>query len=371
MLVDGKSASSSVRATPRRLDWVEVGRGLAALGVVIAHYNPTPNSGLFVLGRDLGSYAVEFFFTLSGFIIFFVHGRELGQPEALGRYGWRRLCRVLPTYWIMLAAALVFNQTIQNPSARIHLNVVELLRQTFLIPNTDLLIGPAWTLRHELLFYAMFALIIVSRRFGLAIFAAWMVACLANLVIFGLPPGQIWTPEGIFFHHYNLDFACGMAIALAARRPILPALTAIAGAIGIVLCGLSATLLPHAVLVNVLGHKALFCGILGLLVLLSRRGVEAPGWGVRLGAMSYALYISHITVGVAFNGALKHLHVREAIPIGLLFAIDIAVAVTFAGLFFSVVEKPMLKRLYAAWDARRPTPERIAPAGTVAADQGV
>lgn len=356
-------------AATRRLDWIEVGRGAAALGVVLSHYDPFNHDGPLFFIRAFGGWGVEFFFCLSGFIIFYVHGRELGEPRAIGRYLWRRGCRILPTYWIVLIAALIFNQTLQNPAVRLDLSPGLLVRQFLLWPDTDLVIGPGWTLRHELLFYGVFALCILSRRAGLSLFALWMGACLSHLLIDGPPPGQIWTPMGIVLHHYNLDFALGMGIAWATRAGHVERLAKPAALLAIALVAIRVAGLAPGIVYLLVSLKLIFAAILMGLILLSRRGVSAPKAGVTLGAASYALYISHILIGIFVSGGLKHLQLRAAIPPLVLFAGQTAAAVMVALLLFRYVENPLLQRLYAIWDGR--SKPRSVPGGSIAADQGV
>ena len=353
----GKRAS----AVAQRLSWIEVGRGLAALSVVFVHYRadrfPTGATPSFFALQNLGAHAVEFFFVLSGFIIFHVHGHELGAPHAVKRYAWRRLSRVLPIYWLVMTGALLFNQTFQNPAYRASIDLVYLARQILLLPGDFLLIGPAWTLRHELLFYLMFGLAILHRWIGLTIFATWMAAAMAMLALRGLPDGQVTDAAGIFLHHYNIDFLIGAAIAWCAQRSRIPLAAAVLVALAaIVLVAGSAIGIDPGVARAVIS-KLVFGFTLCACVGLSRGGVRAPGALILLGGMSYALYISHETIGVMFRGGLKRAGLAKWSESDLTLALGIGIALLCGYVLHRMFERPLLRRLYAvSWAQPRKIP---------------
>ncbi|MFX8653275.1 acyltransferase family protein, partial [Acinetobacter baumannii] len=60
---------------------------------------PAQFSSIFLWGR----WGVCFFFVLSGFIIAHVHWKDLGSPDRVSGFLWRRLVRIFPTYWLALA----------------------------------------------------------------------------------------------------------------------------------------------------------------------------------------------------------------------------------------------------------------------------
>ncbi len=47
-------------------------------------------------GFGFGHAGVDFFFVLSGFIIMHAHATDIGKPERLSRYLWRRVTRIYP-----------------------------------------------------------------------------------------------------------------------------------------------------------------------------------------------------------------------------------------------------------------------------------
>lgn len=115
---------------------------------------------------------------LSGFIIVHAHAKDIGRPEALGNYVGRRFAKVWPTCWIITAAFVVLlslgigSQPLPaDPVAWLSaLSLIRFSRDTPPLPV-------AWTLFHEVAFYAVFSVLIVHRRAGIAALGVWAVLC--------------------------------------------------------------------------------------------------------------------------------------------------------------------------------------------------
>ena len=88
--------------------YIQAGRGIAAMMVVLFHIGASFaaqkyfHEPLFAQIFRFGSSGVEFFFVLSGFIIYFAHRKDFSQPQRLGRFLLRRALRLYPTYWLLL-----------------------------------------------------------------------------------------------------------------------------------------------------------------------------------------------------------------------------------------------------------------------------
>src|ERR1700733_9666444 len=171
----------------KHLDGIQSCRAVAALLVVVYHnaiiYFPL-YTGLFDLKTqfrsggpsffDFGHAGVDFFFVLSGFIILWVHQADIGRPDRFSRYFWRRTIRIYPTYWVVLALLLPIYFIRPDMGGGYERDPSEILQSFLLFPQAHLPIVPAsWTLSHELLFYAIFAVLLFNRRAGLLLLGAW------------------------------------------------------------------------------------------------------------------------------------------------------------------------------------------------------
>ena len=206
---------------------------LAAIAVVLYHAN------LIVAGRlgagaalplDFASHGVDFFFILSGFVICFAHAGDVGRPERLRDYAVKRAVRLYPIAWVVVLCYVVLRAAAGHwpKSAWAVINSL-----TFLPGSVEPIPGVIWTLRHEVLFYCLFAAVIASRRLGLAVLALWLLGCAGASVaaLTGHPaPGLL----PFFLSAYHFDFLLGAGLAaLHARKSFQPSLAPLAVALAV------------------------------------------------------------------------------------------------------------------------------------------
>lgn len=159
------------------LNGLQGGRAVAAIMVAIFHANvfllPTGFYGGQTAGAvfNFGYAGVEFFFVLSGFIMLLVHRRDFGHAEQAGAFLKKRVLRIYPIYWLVLLflLAIYFASPGRGPD---HAREPMAIVTSFLLwPTVQ---GPimqvAWTLQHEMLFYLVFAVMILHLRIGIAVF---------------------------------------------------------------------------------------------------------------------------------------------------------------------------------------------------------
>lgn len=333
-----------------RIALVEFGRGIAALLVLLVHaggmMRPEQYSGQPAFD-DLfskGFVGVDFFFVLSGFIICYVHYRDMNCPERLPRYAWRRLTRVLPTYWVVFIAALAMNLLLQREKATV--TPVWLVEQWFMVPPAQLFVGPAWTLQFELLFYTLFATVLLNRRLGLALLGLWFVTVHAVRLLHGDVGDALDDPSWLkmLVHPYNNNFLLGMALGLAMRqgRGVRLLTLAFAAVSAAFLITWANTGIDWHNYPRFIGVGFICATILGVLLLLSPRVSTLPDWMTFLGAISYSLYLSHIfTVGY-FYAVAARLGLFAILPQEVLFFMALGVAMLTSWLLYRLVEKPVL-----------------------------
>jgi exopolysaccharide production protein ExoZ len=197
-----------------KLAGIEAARGVAASLVVVYHAARHMDLACRVpVLRALlqfGHAGVDVFFVLSGFIILFVHFEDVGRPQRLGRYVSRRVSRVLPVYWVALALTILLGVVAGHgwPGG------FSVLWSALLLPSwSEPLLGVAWTLQYEVVFYAVFAVLILNRRAGMVLMAAWLL----GVVAVSVGVGGAGVPPSIC-SAYDLEFFLGMAVAIWVRR---------------------------------------------------------------------------------------------------------------------------------------------------------
>ncbi|CAO5170743.1 acetyltransferase [Frankia sp. AiPs1] len=211
-------------------------RAIAALTVVVVH---TSFPAGFTTSSSLGPYiaraeaGVEVFFLISGFLLYrpFVAARLAGAPApASGGYLVRRLMRIFPLYWLVLAVTL---NTVSDQRIGVHglTGVIQtaLLVQGYRADWAIQGLTQAWTLDIEVAFYLavpVYAWLLGRRRrtpraqvrVELAALAAGFLA--AKVVHFVLIPRRHgWTSGSNVWLPVWWDlFAMGMALAVISAQ---------------------------------------------------------------------------------------------------------------------------------------------------------
>ena len=328
-------------------------RAVAALLVVFYH----TSHGIFRLPKyfghkpfgpifDFGFAGVDFFFVLSGFIIMYAHARDLGEPRRLGAYLWKRFSRVYPAYWIVLAAILPVYFLIPDFGLASQRDPDVIARAIFLFPHPDgyPVLGVAWTLVNEIFFYAFFALLILNKRFGIAIFLAW-----SGLVIaypwYGPGYGPGTYPASFLFSAYYLRFLAGLVVALVVQRWQVP-MPRVVAAVGVALfltTGLADSyygpLLERTRMIGFTLGSALM--IAGLVQAEKWNLIAMPRWLVYLGNASYSIYLVHFLALSILAKLAKAVHLDAMLPGTVLFSLHIFGAVGVGCLFHHLIEKPL------------------------------
>jgi exopolysaccharide production protein ExoZ len=290
-----------------RLDGVEAGRGIAALLVVLYHgalhvEGDVPGSTVLWGLPHFGHAGVDFFFVLSGFIISFVHRKDIGRPDRLGHYFERRFTRVFPFYWLVLAFCLLDTWLLhraQFPGVR------EVLSNLLLLPQTeDQIVGGAWTLVYELTFYLVFAIAICSRRIGAAVVCAWAVLIAAG---FFFNPGSASAALRVASSPFCLEFFLGISAAAVLSRRNVP-FSGFVLAVGLTgfamagVCEVSGRLYGFGATAR-LAYGA--CSLMIILALVERERsghLTVPRFMAVLGRASYSVYLVHlIAIGITFK----------------------------------------------------------------------
>jgi len=279
----------------KRLDSLQVFRGLAALGVVV-HHSAVSTSAF--VGKipdwlnsifEYGFLGVDFFFVLSGFIIMSSHFDDDKSLAALKTYGIKRFLRIFPPYWPVALVLMLSYFLLPNLSQGTR-GDYSLFSTLLLLPDVaPPALSVAWTLIHEVMFYMIFCLYFISSRALIIFITVWVVAIVAN--VWFIENGNFSPVITLLLNPINLEFVSGMGIAYLARKG------AKGLASGWILLGIFIFVLmllwPFSA-----EFRVLFCLPFSLLILgaalLERRGKLAfPRWMVLIGDASYSIYLIH------------------------------------------------------------------------------
>lgn len=271
-----------------RLQLLEAMRGMAAVWVVLHHADLSTGTFLQPIGNaplvSNGYLGVDFFFVLSGFIIAVSTGHALSVGGTFYSYLQSRAIRIYVPYLPVGLGILFLYWIFPDVSAapRAH----GMLTSVLLLPtNSPPALSVAWTLVHELIFYAVYGLVFVSQRVLLLVLALWAAAILL-VATADMPLSRF---ESYFLSPLNLCFHLGVGVFYASTLPLVRLVHTLAAIVGSITMLVAASMdEPNRVAV------AIACALL----LFSASSVywrDQRVWGIAalLGTASYSIYLVH------------------------------------------------------------------------------
>lgn len=343
----------------KKLYSLQVCRAAAAIAVVLYHvtdqaqkrFGDTFAGGAFLFGYT----GVDFFFVLSGFIIYFAHVKDIGNRGSFSAYAIKRLIRIYPIYLAVFGAKLLSMGLFPHLATAGDTGVGYIIKSAFLFPQPTLpLVAPAWTLSYELLFYLLFGIgLWFGRRTLLYIAAIWgglvLLYSLASLAAMPLPRSTFWL--GFLLNERNLEFLLGcMAAAIVLQRSLSRRWLQSAVIVGILL------LLGWATYVNIRQGRevASFTATFGLasfLIVLGLAGLEmqtqfkVPKSLAFLGDASYSLYLTQLLFLNAYFLLLGLTDLDRLLQPFWISCLGLLFTIAGGGACYAFVERPMLRSL--------------------------
>lgn len=324
----------------KNYDLLQLIRGIAAILVVchhsyrlLIHYHPQQPSPLDLL--HFGSLGVDLFFVLSGFIILYTHHSDIGGGiKSLKIFMLKRFIRIYPIYWLVTIVFISLKYFVSKS----YFPMDHILKSLFLLPEHEQpILGVAWTLIHEVLFYLVFAMLILFRKFGYII-GLWT----GSILIFTIfPIDNIFL--NLVFNPLNMEFLFGCLVAVILLKGKSNYSWLIGGGLLTFIISISLEYMGILLL-----HRTISWGIpaflliLGLVSYESKKIVKIHKLFIYLGDASYSIYLTHI-IGITFMGWFIEKFKIE--HISLLVAFGGIILIISGCLFHSLVERPFLKYL--------------------------
>lgn len=240
-----------------------------------------------------GYLGVDFFFIISGYVIFFS-----AQGKSAGEFASSRAARIFPAFWFAVPFTALFASIWGGPQMGVTLSQV--LVNLTMVPN---LFGVApvdgvyWTLAYELGFYLLVLLCLMAglKNHLSTLFLFWPALMLLAWLL-----GQSHRP---LLGGYYAYFAAGTIFAIMRRRMTLPALAALL--VCLFLC------IDHAITQGMISsrirnanYSALVIGSL-IVVQFACFFLLNSAWGQscrlpfsrQVGALTYPIYLVHAHFG--------------------------------------------------------------------------
>lgn len=347
-------------ASERKLDSVQILRGLAALTVVFWHSDTAiwfiEDRLHFPEGELQG---VSLFFVISGFIICHIGLRE---GLTVREFAAKRFVRIYPIFWLFTLAVIALHHV--QPSmifARNAADYENIVCSLLILPQQGYpVLGVGWTLEHEILFYALFAALMAigAQRRVLEILCmlglAGMVLRLNGPIRFWdwhlLSPLQMQFAAGVFVYRFQKPlsrFSVKMLLTITVLSFISARLTGTYGsasAVNQTIVGDTSSWFP------IIASGVAFGALLAAALRFDDSGTYARHMVWRrmtmIGDASFTLYLSHQFVLIAFGKVSERMLVSSPWYVAELYrVVAICAAVLTAMWIYSHIERPILRRM--------------------------
>jgi peptidoglycan/LPS O-acetylase OafA/YrhL len=365
-----------------RLGVLDAFRAIAILGVLVHHYlsryaPPDHVPSLYGYAHrypqwlDLGAMGVQFFFIISGFVIFMT----LQRCNHLREFWVRRLARLYPAYVCAAALTFMVANLIGPPEFHTDLRdfLVGLTFMTNYVPGAHFVERAYWSLVVEMQFYVCIGIVFALWRRHFI--QAWTAFSCIGTVLFILGRVTPWYVLGsisrqVLLAAYVPYFTAGIVFyRLYSRRRGVPVERAETVWLTVISIAASAEYVVSTAATTA-AHHLVVAAMLVMFVLFIRGWLE---WlAIRplllVGAVSYPLYMLHQYIGVSLIPYLTRLHLPDLVC----FAAVTAACIAMAYAFTRWIERPA-KRLILQYARRRnwfaPTPNSWNVAGRASAQR--
>lgn len=166
---------------------------------------------------------VDFFFVLSGFIIWHVHRSDFGCPEKMPRYLLKRFFRIWPLLAVLTLLKLATFPLTRSMIASSKASPEVILCSFFMLPvpqeyGGKPVLDPAWTLSYEMLFYLVFSVgILFGKRALIACFGLWLL--LTAVIATFVDSNALSHLTRFLFDGHITQFLLGCLVAEVIVRP--------------------------------------------------------------------------------------------------------------------------------------------------------
>src|SRR5687768_14777695 len=168
-----------------KIDPLQALRAFAAISVMFFHGTEMIEDQLgylFLNNAFLAGFSgVDVFFVLSGFIILYT---TRNKGLSIAAFLKKRFVRISPIYWVVTALLIAAYFASPSPDSAHKKDLEVILRSFLLFPQKQHVLGIAWTLSYEIIFYHVFAITYLKNpRLLFYTFAGWITIILVTTLL--------------------------------------------------------------------------------------------------------------------------------------------------------------------------------------------
>jgi len=326
----------------RKLSYVQISRAIAILFVLLGHVNILFYTDFkynwFHMGEWERTGGVDFFFIVTGFMIYYLYHRQAGVPGKTSEFLLKRVIRIYPLYWMFtllaIAASLIF-PSIDGAYSW------ELIIKSMLILPTNPILASTWSLSHVMFFYILFTAFIFKPKIFKPIILFWIVATI--LIELRIIP---YSEHSFFISFSSLEIIFGCLVAHLTLSYTFKYSTWM---ILIGMLGYLAVWINNIYSLIDIEDPVFFC-LFSMLMMLGisekdKKERKVPKVLSFLGDASYSIYIAHGPFLQLFILIFMKLGIINLIGYFFTMVTVIILAVISSCLVYTFIEKPMSKYL--------------------------
>jgi exopolysaccharide production protein ExoZ len=324
----------------RMLSYVQISRAVAILFVLLGHVNimfyTNFNYDWFNMGQWERTGGVDFFFIVTGFMIYYLYHKHVGVPGKTTEFILKRMIRIYPLYWMFTLLAIAISFIFPSIDGAYS---GEYIIESMLLLQTNPILASTWSLSHVMFFYIIFTIFMIKPKIVKPIILFWILAT----IVIGL---KIIPYYSFFTNFSNLEIIFGCLVAhltlnYSFRNSSLLILIGLLGFLGVWINNIySFAEIPFPI------FYCLFAMILMLGISEKDKTVrKVPKVLSFLGDASYSIYIAHGPFLQLYILFLKKLNLISSLGYFCSMVIVILLTVVSSCLVYKLIEKPMSKYL--------------------------
>ncbi len=342
----------------QKLISIQVLRGISAMLIVVHHYmqqfyNFSSTNVIGDFFSDYGSFGVDIFFTLSGFIM--AHTLLLKGTDYIS-FAKNRFLRVVPNYWfytLLIVILGMLNTEIHSSSANFNTIVQSLLFIPHENPDPILGVYPTltvgWTLNMEMFFYSVLTLVLLLKG---TMVKKCIVAIMALVVLPFIYKMIGWEfYQSVAGNPKLFEFSAGIVIGIVYVLHAKFFHCLLLKSISVVFLLATIYLTLPEIMVNVIISTLILYFTLVLNESFNLENAFIRFW-VYLGEISYSIYLSHaIVIPIIW---LLNPNLDSFIEEFLVLSSIIVLTIVISDISFRVIEKKFTKYLKIKLKGKNP-----------------
>ncbi|MFB5662646.1 acyltransferase family protein [Alteribacillus sp. HJP-4] len=328
----------------QRLLLVQVARAVGIILVLIGHINIQFYERFTYDWFNMGVWdrtgGVDFFFVVTGFMIYYVYHHYIGTPGKASEFLVKRVIKIYPIYWVftllVLAGAFLFRGT-EN------FYTIEVIVKSMLLLPIDPAVAPpvlsaAWSLNHIGFFYVLAAFIIYKPCIFIPIVACWGI--LTFFISLQEVFGRDWGNFVLSFSNLEIFAGCFIAYVYLnynLRYAPFYIITGIGGFIGIWINNIYGFIPMYEAQFHCLFSMMLILG----LALNEKKQKSIPAALSFQGDASYSVFITHMPFLQLYIFLFAESSLIQGLGYFWSMVTIIVITVLSGNLVYLWVEKPM------------------------------